>query len=229
MPPARGLPVPEQAPEDDPARARTVLVAWRRMAGWVERYEARHRDTVWDVSPTLVRGRSEDRSTVSFAVPVAPLDDLSMDGLVAHLGRPWQIGVLLVRRGGFAVARLTGAEVVASKVGQRHVQGRTKAGGWSQQRFARRRDNQARAAYDAAGSHASALLLGVASSLDLLALGGDRQAADAVLAIAELAPLARVPRQWLAGLPDPKRGVLDHAVEEICSVRVEIVDTAPRT
>ena len=58
--------------------------------------------------------------------------------------RDW--GVLLVRKGGFAVARLAGSEVVASKVGQRHVQGRTKAGGQSQQRFARRRENQARVA-----------------------------------------------------------------------------------
>ena len=45
-----------------------------------------------------------------------------------------------------------------SKVGQRHVQGRTKAGGQSQQRFARRRDNQARAAYEAAAEHAARIL-----------------------------------------------------------------------
>ena len=67
-------------------------------------------------------------------------------------------GVLLVRKGGFAVARLAAERLVESKVGQRHVQGRTKAGGQSQQRFARRRDNQARQAYEAAADHAARIL-----------------------------------------------------------------------
>jgi peptide subunit release factor 1 (eRF1) len=39
-----------------------------------------------------------------------------------------------------------GGRLTASKVDRQYVQGRTAAGGWSQQRFARRRDNQARAA-----------------------------------------------------------------------------------
>ena len=69
-------------------------------------------------------------------------------------------GVLLVRKGGFAVARLERDRLVESKVGQRHVQGRTKAGGQSQQRFARRRDNQARQAYEAAADHAARILGG---------------------------------------------------------------------
>jgi Actinobacteria/chloroflexi VLRF1 release factor len=205
-----------------------VQVAWRRLDGWVERYEARHPDTTWEVGPTLVSAVSADGSTVSFPIPVAPLVELTMAGLAAHLRHPWQIGVVLVRRGGFAVARLVGHEQVASKVGQRHVQGRTKAGGWSQQRFARRRDNQARAAYDAAGGHVHTLLLPYARNLDLLALGGDRTACDAVLALPELAALAGVPTLWLPGLPDPKRAVLDHAVELVCSVRIEIRDTLPR-
>ena len=51
-----------------------------------------------------------------------------------------------------------GARMVEHKIGQRHVQGRTKAGGQSQQRFARRRDNQARQAYEAAADHAARIL-----------------------------------------------------------------------
>ncbi len=158
-------------------------------------------------------------------MPVAPLADPTLSGLVEHLGGDWQIGVLLVRRGGFAVAKLVGDKVVDSKVGQRHVQGRTKAGGWSQHRFARRRDNQARAAYDAAGGYVNSLLMPHVRTLDLLAVGGDQAAARAVLEMPELAGLSVVPQQWLAGLPDPKRAVLDRAVGVVCSVSVEIVDT----
>ena len=82
----------------------------------------------------------------------------------AAAGAPGEWGVLLVRKGGFAVARMGGAALVEHKIGQRHVQGRTKAGGQSQQRFARRRDNQARQAYEAAADHAARILGGVRPS-----------------------------------------------------------------
>ena len=46
------------------------------------------------------------------------------------------------RRGGYAVGLASGGGFTASKVGSRHVQSRTAAGGWSQQRFARRRGSR---------------------------------------------------------------------------------------
>ena len=106
---------------------------------------------------------------------------------------PPRWGVLLVRKGGFAVARLERERTVESKVGQRHVQGRTKAGGQSQQRFARRRDNQARAAYEAAAEHAARILAGVR----LVVTGGDHAAVEAVLTDRRLAsPGRRTARSW---------------------------------
>ena len=48
---------------------------------------------------------------------------------------------------------------IASKVGSGYVQGRTKAGGWSQQRFARRRANQAHALWNDAADVAARILL----------------------------------------------------------------------
>ena len=113
--------------------------------------------------------------------------------------------MLLVRKGGFAIARVEHARVVESKVGQRHVQGRTKAGGQSQQRFARRRANQARDAYEAAAGHAARILEGV----DLVVAGGDRGAVTEVLTDARLSDV-RVVGGWHA-VPDPRRAVLDVA------------------
>ncbi|MBA2558593.1 MAG: hypothetical protein H0V07_01665, partial [Propionibacteriales bacterium] len=81
---------------------RMVSVPWSRMRGWIKRYESRHPGTRWAVTSTLVTAQSPDGSTVSFAVPVAPLAEPSMRGLLEHLGRAWQIGLVLVRRGGFA-------------------------------------------------------------------------------------------------------------------------------
>jgi hypothetical protein len=193
----------------------------------MERYDTRHPGTQWVFTSSVVSASSPDGSSADFDVPLAPLRVVNLSGLVDHLGGDWRIGIVLVRRGGFAVARLVGASVAEVKVGRRHVQGRTKAGGWSQQRFARRRDNQARVAFEAAGGHVQALLGPHAGALDLLATGGDRAAAESVLELPELRALRQVPRRELAGLPDPTRSVLDRAVEQVRSVDVRVVDTAP--
>jgi hypothetical protein len=137
-------------------------------------------------------------------------------------GRPLRWGVLLVRKGGFAVAAGLDGTPVVSKVGQRHVQGRTKAGGQSQQRFARRRDNQARQAYEAAAEHTHRILVTEFGGVDALVCGGDRSAVDAVLADPRLAgPAGRRTHLWLA-VPDPRRSVLDQAVADARSVSIAI-------
>ena len=130
---------------------------------------------------------------------------------------PEQWGLVLVRKGGFAVADIAGDKIVASKVGQRHVQGRSKAGGRSQQRFARRRDNQARAAYEAAAGHAERLI----THLGPLVVGGDREAVGAVLESTGWAQ--RVVAQ-LGDVREPRRGVFEEAVVDACSVRMSVTN-----
>jgi hypothetical protein len=212
--------------EPAPAEPRQVSVSWDRLTGWVERYADRHPGTSVVVTSTEVSGDSPDASSFRFQVPFAPVDEPSLDGVREHLARPWQVGVVLVRKGGFAVARLEGSTPVESKVGRRHVQSRSKAGGWSQQRFARRRDNQAQAAYDAASGYVHEMLLPHARDLDLLVTGGDRAAVDAVFAFRALTPLLSVPQQWLSGLPDPRRKVLDDAIARTRSTQVTVIDSS---
>ena len=100
------------------------------------------------------------------------------------------------------------------------MQGRTKAGGQSQQRFARRRDNQARQAFEAAAEHAARILGGLAGPL---VTGGDHAAVDEVLTDPRLQGVTVV-EPWLA-VPDPRRGVLEQAVRDACAIRVEVVNT----
>ncbi len=101
-----------------------------------------------------------DGSHADFEVPHPPLPaGEAIPALVAHATSARRVGVLLVRRGGYAVGVFQGTELVASKVGSGYVQGRTKAGGWSQQRFARRRANQSRAVYTSATEAAVAILV----------------------------------------------------------------------
>ena len=144
---------------------------------------------------------------------------VAAEAFIERTAPPSSWGVLLVRKGGFAVARLSGPGIVESKVGQRHVQGRTKAGGQSQQRFARRRDNQARQAYLAAADHASRILGHAAL---VVVTGGDHAAVDEVLADPRLRRLT-VLGPWLP-VPDPKRHVLEEAVELACAIQIEVVN-----
>ena len=125
--------------------------------------------------------------------------------------------MLLVRKGGFAVARMGGEAIAEHKIGQRHVQGRTKAGGQSQQRFARRRDNQARQAFEAAAEHAARIL-----RPGPLVTGGDHGAVDEVLADPRLRGVTVV-EPWLP-VADPKRAVLDQAIRDAVAVRVEVTN-----
>ena len=195
-----------------------VLVPSERFERWVLNFNGRHGTTGLTVAGDALRGAASDGSTFSarlpFDTPYVGLPDPAAFALEAAPPDRW--GVLLVRKGGFAVARLEGLTTVESKVGQRHVQGRTKAGGQSQQRFARRRDNQARQAFEAAADHAARIL----GSRGVLVTGGDHTAVAEVLADSRLAG-QRVVEPWLP-VPDPRRGILEQAVRDACCLRITV-------
>lgn len=197
-----------------------VLVPADRVERWVTNFATRHGGTELVVVGGALRGTAEDGSTFRARLPFdeeyAGAPDAA--AFVAALGAPEDWGVLLVRKGGFAIGRLRGTTLAESKVGQRHVQGRTKAGGQSQQRFARRRD-KARQAYEAAAEHAARILGGLTGPL---VTGGDRAAVDEVLADPRIAR-ARRTTDWLA-VPDPRRGVLEQAVSDAQAARFEVVN-----
>jgi len=197
-----------------------VPVPAARLPRWVENFETGHGATTYTVEDDGLTGRAEDGSWFAARLPFAaayagPADPVSFADAVTVPDR-W--GVLLVRKGGFAIARLAGERVEESKVGQRHVQGRTKAGGQSQQRFARRRDNQARQAYEAAADHAARILTGTLR----VVTGGDHAAVEAVLTDPRLAGLTVV-EPWLP-VPEPRRGTLNGAIAEAGAVRVDVTN-----
>ena len=126
-------------------------MAPERLDRWLAGFGERHGEISYDVTPTSVTVvRGGRLAAPSSTVPFGPLAELTPDGLVAHVLATRRLGVLLVRRGGYGAGVFAGGKLLDSKVGSRHVQGTTKAGGWSQQRYARRRDNQAREAFAAA-------------------------------------------------------------------------------
>ena len=198
-----------------------VLVPTERFVRWVDNFRTRHGDATLHVDAGALRGEAPDGSTFVAHPPfdLSYAGDADASVFTQSLSPPVAWGVLLVRKGGFAVARLAADRIEEHKIGQRHVQGRTKAGGQSQQRFARRRGNQARQAYEAAADHAARILGGVAMPV---VTGGDHPAVDEVLTDPRLSRLVVV-APWLA-VPDPRRAVLDAAIQDALSVRVEVVN-----
>jgi Actinobacteria/chloroflexi VLRF1 release factor len=192
-----------------------------RVVRWVENFTTRHGGAEMSVREGQLRGVAADGSTFAARLPfdtayAGPAEAAPFADAVAS-PRTW--GILLVRKGGFAIARLSHDRIEEHKIGQRHVQGRTKAGGQSQQRFARRRDNQARQAYEAAAEHA-VRILGARSMY--VVTGGDHAAVDEVLSDPRLSRLT-VGAPWLA-VPDPRRAVLDAAIADAVAVRIDVVN-----
>ena len=197
---------------------RWVEVAPERLDRWLDGFADRH----GAVSTDGARFEAADGAVAEVEVPWPPLSG----GLAAHCLRPRRLGLLLVRLGGHAVGVAEGDALVVSKVGSRQVHGRSAAGGWSQQRFARRREGQVRVAHDAAAQTAVDVLLPHCAGLDGLVTGGERTAVAAVLADRRLGRLAALPRGRFLDVPDPRLAVLRDAVGQARSVRIRVVDPA---
>ncbi|WP_308331686.1 acVLRF1 family peptidyl-tRNA hydrolase [Terracoccus luteus] len=200
-------------------RARTVEVDPQRLDRWFAGFAQRHGP--YDAT---------EESTPGGVVR----DARAADGATART-EPFghdPLGVVLVRRGGYAVGLAHGAALTASKVGTRHVQSRTAAGGWSQQRFARRRGKQADELVDAVVAHTRRLLLGDDESPPAgaphvprgLVVGGDRILVREVLDAPALRALGGLPRRELYDLPDPRRDVLEAALRRGRAVRITVTD-----
>lgn len=198
-----------------------------RLHPWIDGFAARHGPFSASGDERVVRLLAADGALAELHVPFPPMTPPGpphVTRLVAHAGRERRVGVFLVRLGGYAAGVFDGDGLVASKVGSRLVQGRTAAGGWSQQRFARRRRNQAAQALDDAVETAVRVLTPHLAQLDGLVLGGDRRAVDALRPDRRLAPLLALETEPFLAVPEPRLAVLRDTPALFRAVRVRVVD-----
>ncbi|MDG4811346.1 acVLRF1 family peptidyl-tRNA hydrolase [Micromonospora sp. WMMD1120] len=198
-----------------------------RVGRWVEGFADRHGPHTTTIREYGLLLTADDGATAElYAPPGAPVGAAVADFVAAAVA-PRRIGLLLARKGAVAVGVAEGGDLAVSKVDSRYVQGRTAAGGWSQQRFARRRDNQAKAAMGEAADLAVRLLVPEASRLAALVCGGDRRSVDTVLADRRLAPLVPLRAERLLDVPEPRHAVLVAAVAAARAVRIRLRDPIP--
>ena len=210
---------------------RRLGVAPERLGRWLDGVAERHgafTEVLADPDGT-VRTTSADGTTLTLRAPFgwAPGPGV-LTALVVGAREPHRAAVLLVRRGRWAVGVFHGPELVVSKVDARQVQGRTAAGGWSQQRFARRRGHQTDAVVSHAADTAVRVLLPHAATVRALFTGGDRGLVDDVLADPRLRPLAALRREPALDVGDPTKAVLLTAPEQFRAVEVHVVEPADR-
>ena len=159
---------------------------------------------------------------------------LAAEAVAAHARRPRTVGVLLVRLGGYAAGVFTGypPALADAKTGSRLVHGRSAAGGWSQHRFARRREKQASEALQAAAG-AAADVFGRRSggrpgeNLDAVVLGGDKRAMAELRQDPRLAPYLAIATDRFLTVPDPKRAVLEATPRLFLAVRIRLTEPTP--
>ncbi len=211
---------------------RRIDVSPARFSGWIDSFCHIHGPVTTESDETTVTYRAADGTVVRCAVPFPPppgADGAAGPGEVAqriaeHATADRTVGVLLVRLGGYAAGVFTGTVPVlaASKVGSRLVHGRSAAGGTSQRRFARRRENQAHEALAAAADTAAAVFGRYA--LDALVLGGDRRAIAAVRRDVRLARYFERAVDMFLTVPDPRLTVLRDTPRLFRAIRITLTE-----
>jgi hypothetical protein len=215
---------------------RWVDVPPERFVSWIVTFTQRHGagDVSGDPAGATVTVTAADEAVAECHPPFPPVPwDGERDpvaaavAVAAHATADRTVGVLLVRLGGYAVGVFTGSppRLVSSKTGSRLVHGRSAAGGWSQHRFARRRENQAATALRAAAD-AAARVFGP-HGLDTLVLGGDKRSIAGLRGDARLAPYLGLATDRFLTVPDPRLAVLKEIPRAFLAIRIRLTEPAP--
>ncbi|WP_461190309.1 acVLRF1 family peptidyl-tRNA hydrolase [Arthrobacter sp. Z4-13] len=223
------MPAPNAAGGHRTSSIRTAYVPGSRLPGWAMRFAASHGGYQLKDDDDGLHLRAADGAAALLQAPW-PGDGRpgrgadALERLASLASQPRRLGLLLVRRGGYGVAVVSEGLVLASKVGSTYVQSRSAAGGQSQQRFARRRSNQADALVETVADQALRVFSG--RSFEYLVPGGDRALAGFVLEHPALKDYAALPRLAYLDVPDPKAAVLKKAAADACSVRIQVTDAS---
>lgn len=211
------------------ADVRQITIPRGRLAKWLAGFENRHGAVDSSYANNILLCSAADGAQAEIEIAFG---DLEPDGdliaaVVQQVLANRRVGAILARKGGYAVGIFEGDKLITSKVGSSYVQGKTKAGGWSQQRYARRRDNQSKKAYAEAADVVAQLLTPAAASLESIAVGGDKAAIAAVLADPRLENLRALVGDRVHPTPDPRLKILQAFPEQFLAVQIRLTEPEP--
>ena len=212
---------------------RWVDVPPERLVSWIVTFTQRHGEgsVSRDEAGVTVTFNAADGAAAECHPPFPPLrwtgEGDPAEAIAAHAVADRTVGVLLVRLGGYAVGVFAGSppRLVSSKTGSRPVHGRSAAGGWSQHRFARRRENQAATALRAAAAAAAAIF--GPCRMDALVLGGDKRSIAGLRSDTRLASYLGLATDRFLTVPDPRLAVLKETPRSYLAIRIRLTEPEP--
>jgi hypothetical protein len=217
-----------------------VEIAPERLPRWVDSFAERHGGAPVAVTDgSVLTLTAPDGSVAALHPPFPPVPSLpahlapapssdlapAVGAIVAHAQAARTVGVLLVRLGGYAAGVFTGSppRLAESKTGSRSVHGRSAAGGWSQHRFARRREKQASEALNSA-TDAALSVFATVPALDAVVLGGDKRTMAPLRGDPRLAPYLELATDRFLTVPDPRRAILEATPAAFTAIRAWLTD-----
>lgn len=195
---------------------RTALVPPARLLGWVDRFAASHRGlaATTDTDDGVMLAMRD--GATALLTPPWPDDGRPgrgaglMDRVVSLAAQERRLGLVLVRRGGFAVGVAVGGKLLAHKVGTAGARSRGADAG--------------AAVVQRAAGEAAKVFSG--QGFEYVATGGDKALVESVLATPALGAVAQQSRLAPLAVTDPNMAVLQKAAGDFCSVRITITDPA---
>lgn len=207
---------------------RIVEVEPERLPRWVANFAARNggianhhaEGDAWTIESNEGPSASV-KWTLADGLPSAWLLDDDPVKAAEHLREyalePRRIAVLLARKGAYSVGIIEDGRVQVSKTDTAYVQGTTKAGGQSQQRFARRREGQAKAAEKRAREAVFAVL--GSAAFDALVTAGP---VEGILEDPRLAKLK--PTTHFGDIAEPRQALLTETAYRAIGFQVRMAD-----
>ncbi|MDR6987143.1 hypothetical protein J2Y66_001625 [Paenarthrobacter nitroguajacolicus] len=192
-------------PASSPRRqaSRTAVVPAGRLHGWVDRFTASHGPVVEDLDDGGLLLRAADGTTALLKSPW-PADGrpgrgaTGLERLASLAAQERGLGIVLVRRGGYALASATGTTILASKSGNRFIDAKTTA------------------------EHAARIFAG--HRIEYIVSGGDRTLVEQVLAQSAVKAFTGRTRLAFLGVQEVRSATLPHAAAEACSLRITVTE-----
>ncbi|WP_146361838.1 Vms1/Ankzf1 family peptidyl-tRNA hydrolase [Arthrobacter yangruifuii] len=189
--------------------SRTTYVSADRLSGWLERFEAAQGTVEFVPENEGLRVRAVSGAEARLFAPW-PADGRpgrganDVERLASLAGQARTLGLVLVRRGGYAVGVAREGRLLGSKTGSSNM----------------RRANAAEALAGTVAEQAAAVFS--SATPEYLVFGGDRVLAEQVAARREFSRWAALPRLRPLDVPDPKAAVLAQAARNAASVFVRV-------
>ncbi|GLZ78897.1 hypothetical protein Afil01_37040 [Actinorhabdospora filicis] len=212
---------------------RIIAVAPERVVRWLNGFIGRHGPSAIEQTLDGITLTAADGSVAACALPLDERFEAEVEpeelveAFVERAETERVVAVVILRKGAFAIGVFRGAKLLASKVDTTYVQGRTAAGGWSQQRYARRREKQAAIALKKATEACVRVLAPFVGEIEAVVGAGDKRGIAEMLTEKRLAALGDRLLPLSMDVGEPRLNTLKDTPRQFRAVHIHLTEPEP--